>query len=89
VEDHVSPPLKKLLQADGIYTNAEPATPLVRADWAAADIMVNFSPLPDSVKHHDVRDWTDVPSVNDDYANARTTMDKRIDALLTEVANRK
>jgi hypothetical protein len=30
-----------------------------------------------------------VPSVNDDYANARAIMNKRIEALLNEIANRK
>ena len=89
IEDHVSPQLKANLRADGIDTTTEPATALTPADWAAADILVNFNALPASVKHQDVRDWTDVHSVNDDYKNARKTMDKRIDALLTEIANRK
>lgn len=89
IEDHLSPQLKANLQVDGIDTNAERATQLAPADWAAADILVNFNPLPDSVKHEDVRDWSDVPSVNNDYKNARKMMDKRIYALLTEIANRK
>jgi protein-tyrosine-phosphatase len=89
VEDHVSPLLKANLRADGIDTTAERATPLAPADWAEADILVNFNPLPASVNHKDIRDWTDVPSVNDDYANARAIMNKRIEALLNEIANRK
>lgn len=89
VEDHVSPQLKANLRADGINTNAEPATQLAPADWAAADILVNFNPLPVSVKHDDVRDWSDLPSVNDDYANARTILEQRIDTLLTEIGNPK
>ena len=88
VEDHLSSELKQALRADGIDTKAEPALVLTPADWAAADILVKFNPLPASIAHEDVRDWTDVPSVNDDYANARVTLDKRIDALLTEVATR-
>jgi protein-tyrosine-phosphatase len=86
LEDHASPELKQRLRADGIDTSAEPAMPLAPADWAAADILVNFNPLPTSVEHNDVRDWSDVPSVNDDYENARAVLDKRIDALLTELA---
>lgn len=89
VEDHVSPQLKANLRADGIDTITEPVTALIPADWAAADILVNFNQLPASVNHKDVRDWTDVPSVNDDYASARAIMNKRIDALLTEIGNRK
>ena len=88
VEDHVSPQLRANLSADGIDTTAEPTTLLAPADWVAADILVNFNPLPASVNHKDVRDWTDVPSVNDNYANARAIMDKRIDALLTEISDR-
>jgi protein-tyrosine-phosphatase len=86
VEDHISPELRQKLIADGINTNAEAATPLKPADWVAADILVNFNPLPASVKHKDVRDWSDVPSVNDDYENARALMNERIDALLSEIA---
>ncbi len=89
VEDHVSPQLRANLLADSIDTTTEPATPLASVDWLTADILVNFNPLPGSVNHKDVRNWTDVPSVNDDYANARAIMDKRIDLLLTEIANRK
>jgi protein-tyrosine-phosphatase len=89
VTDHVSPELRARLSADGIDTTTEPAMPLESSDWAAADVLVNFNPLPASVDHKDVRDWTDVPSVNDDYINARAVMDKRIDELLTEIANRK
>ncbi len=89
VEDHVSPELRQRLRADGIDSTAEPAMPLKPQDWAAADILVNFNPLPASINHPDIRDWTDVPSVNDDYENARTIMNNRIEALLTDVAKRR
>jgi len=88
IEDHISPELRQKLLNDGIITTAEPAMPLQPADWASADILVNFNPLPESVTHKDVRDWSDVPSVNDDYANARSLMTKRIDALLSEIAGK-
>lgn len=88
VEDHISPELRQKLIADGINTTAEPAMPLEPADWATADILVNFNPLPASVKHKDVRDWSDVPSVNGEYTNACTLMNERIDALLSEIAVR-
>lgn len=89
IADHVSPKLKQNLLADNINTAAEPALPLQPEDWAVADILVNFNPLPKSVVHGDVRDWSDVPSVNDDYANAMAVMDERIDKLLKELAARK
>lgn len=86
VEDHISPELKQKLLHDRIDTTTEPARPLERSDWTAADILVKFNPLPASVEHNDVRDWSDLPSVNDDYANARDILDDRIDALLAEIA---
>ncbi len=89
VEDHVSPQLEANLRAAGIDTAIEPAKKLTYSDWATADILVNFNPLPASVKTPDIRDWTDVPSVNDDYANAMAVIKQRIDALLNEIANRK
>jgi protein-tyrosine-phosphatase len=88
IADHVSPELRQKLLADGIDSTAEPAMPLSPSDWALADILLNFNPLPASVEHKDARDWSDVPSVNDDYVNARALMSKRIDALLSEIAVR-
>jgi protein-tyrosine-phosphatase len=85
IEDHLSPELKQKLRADGINTNAEPPRALTPADWAAADILVYFNPLPASVQHKDIRDWTDVSSVNDDYASAKCDMIAYIDALLDEL----
>jgi len=89
IEDHVSPKLKQQLRADGINTTTEPAMPLQLTDWTTSDILVNFNPLPSAVVHEDARDWSDLPSVNDDYFNARAILDERIDALLTEIANKK
>ena len=85
IEDHLSVEVKQKLRADGIDTNAEPALPLKPADWAAADILVYFNPLPPSVRHEDIRDWSDVSSVNDDYASAKCDMLAHIDALLNEL----
>ena len=87
LEDHVSEELQKNLRADGINSTADPAQVLAREDWRDADILVNFNPLPPSVDHADVRDWSDIPSVNSDYKNARKILNKRIDALLDEIAS--
>jgi hypothetical protein len=85
IEDHVSPELKAKLHRDGINTQAEPALVLSQADWSTADILINFNPLPSSVEHGDIRDWSDLPSVNNDYENARIILDRRIDDLITEL----
>jgi Low molecular weight phosphotyrosine protein phosphatase len=86
IEDHISPELRQKLLADGIDTTAESARTLIPSDWAAADIMVIFNPLPTSINHADVRNWSDVPSVNGDYVNALALIVQRIDLLLTEIA---
>ena len=86
IEDHLSSQLKQWLRHDGIDTASELAKPLTPADWARTDILVYFNPLPLSVSHKDIRDWSDLPSVNDDYVNARTVLNQRIDALLAEIA---
>jgi protein-tyrosine-phosphatase len=85
LEDHISPELRQKLVADGIYTTADPVKVLGAADLKAADILVRFNPLPESAVHPDIRDWSDLPSVNDDYGNARKILDQRIDKLLDEI----
>jgi protein-tyrosine-phosphatase len=89
IEDHVSPELRQKLNADNLDTRSVKPQALVQADVQSADILVKFNPLPADIRHSDVRDWTDTPSVNDDYPNARRVMDERIDALIAEIAKRK
>jgi Low molecular weight phosphotyrosine protein phosphatase len=87
LEDHISPDLRRKLVADGIDSAAEPAKVLGAADLKVADILVRFNPLPAGAVHPDIRDWSDLPSVNDDYANARNILDARIDKLLDEIVS--
>ena len=88
IEDHVSPGLKLQLAADGIDPGADPYQVLTEQDWQRADILVWFNPLPTEVKHRNMRDWSDLPSFNDSFAIARPILDRRIDALLDELAHR-
>lgn len=85
VEDHITPPLRQRLTADGIDPAADTARVLSPRDWRHADIVVIFNALPPEIKPADLRDWTDTPSVTDDYAKARAVLDSRIDALLDEI----
>jgi Low molecular weight phosphotyrosine protein phosphatase len=85
LEDHISPELRSKLVADRIDSAAEPAQVLGAADLKAADMLVRFNPLPAGVVHPDIRDWSDLPSVNDDYSNARKILDERLDMLLDEI----
>ena len=87
LEDHISSELRSKLVADGIDSTAEPAQVLGADDLKAANTVVRFNPLPLSAVHPDIRDWSDLPSVNDNYSDARKILDERIDKLLDEIAS--
>jgi protein-tyrosine-phosphatase len=88
LEDHISSQLQIRLQSDKIDPMADLPKTLSRRDWVKADIVVAFNPLPAEITHLDVRDWTDLPSVNENYSEARMVLDKRIDSLLDEIQKR-
>ncbi len=85
IEDHISPPLRQRLLADGVDPSSDAPQILAPKDWRQADILVAFNLLPNSVKPAKMLDWTDMPSFNDDYDNAIATLDRRIDDLLDEI----
>ena len=85
IENHISPPLRQKLLKDGIDPTADTPKILSNKDLRHVDVLVAFYPLPPGVKPANIRDWTDMPSFNDDYANARATLDSRIDSLLDEI----
>lgn len=85
LEDHVSPQLRTRLNSDGIDPGVEPARTLSESDWRHADLVIVFNPLPKDAKPRDLRDWTDLPSFNEDYDHARLVLDQRIEALLDEI----
>jgi hypothetical protein len=86
IENHISPQLGERLHADGIDPATDAPNILLPRDWRNADILVAFNPLPPKVKFTNIRDWTDMPSFNEDYVNARATLDRWIDSLLDEIA---
>lgn len=88
LENHISPDLLRKLLADQIDTRADVPKRLRKSDWAGADIVVAFNALPVTVKRSGIRDWSDLPSVNEDYAKARAILDVRINALLDEIRAR-
>lgn len=86
IEDHVSPQLAGALAADGVNLRREPPQTLAQADIDWADIAVAFD-LPLSMRApRPVLDWTDTPSLNDRYADAKALLATRIRALLDEIA---
>jgi protein-tyrosine-phosphatase len=84
--EHLSAAARTSMAADGIDPARDPLRKLAPADLRRADIVVIFNPLPMKLATRPVRDWAATPSVNDDYANARPELDRRIDALLDEIA---
>jgi Low molecular weight phosphotyrosine protein phosphatase len=87
IEDHIAPPLRDTLDAEGIDPRRDGFAVLSARDVRSADIVVTFTPLPYPARTS--LDWSDVPSVNDRYAVARADLDRRIDALLDTIAARK
>ena len=88
IEDHLTHELRQRLTADRIDPTAEPAQVLKSRDWQRATLVVAFNPLPLEVPREKVRDWTDLPSITDDYANTRAILDRRLEAMIDELASR-
>jgi protein-tyrosine-phosphatase len=84
--EHLAAAARASMAADGIDPARDPLRKLARADLRKADIVVVFNPLPLKLATRPIRDWAATPSVNDDYASARPELDRRIDALLDEIA---
>ena len=85
-EEHMSPALALAVQKDGIDTHTEPVRKLAAADVERADVVIFFDKLPPGFAPADLRDWSDLPSMNADYPAARAVLMERIDRLLDEAA---
>jgi len=86
--DHVSPALAVALASDGLDVRREPVRQLEVADLRDADVIVVFTPLPSRFGSWPVRDWTDVPSMNERYADAQRALLEKLDQLAAEIARR-
>ena len=84
-EDHMTPTLAAALKADNIDISNEPVLALTAADLKAADIIVIFNPLPAALGTWPARDWSDLPSMNENYTAARANLIPRLAALLDEL----
>jgi protein-tyrosine-phosphatase len=85
-QEHMSGDLRLALRKDGINVRADPLRPLAPVDARRADVLVFFDNLPPWIRTSDRRDWTDLPSMNSDYAAARSDLIGRIDRLLDEIS---
>ena len=85
IEDHISPPLRQRLDAEGIDSRRDGFAVLAPGDVRAADIVVTFASLPARFRPRRVLDWTALPSVNDAWPAARADLDLWIDRLLDTI----
>lgn len=86
-EEHLPDDLRARLLAEGVDPKAEPLRKLSQADLDAADLVVFFDPLPPGLKVSKAQDWTAVPSMIARYPDARADLDRRIAALLGQLAH--
>lgn len=83
-EDHVSPALAAQLRADGIGPRSDIARDVHSDDVAKADLIVAFDDATKARGLERAEAW-DIPSWNDQYANAKGALAPKIDALLDRI----
>ena len=81
-EEHLPALIKDKLLLDHIDPAAEPLRQVRQADLDAADRVIAFDKLPPTLHAPKAEDWTDVPSILNDYESARTELDRRIESLV-------
>jgi protein-tyrosine-phosphatase len=87
-QQHITPELLGRLAKDGINPAAEPLRKLGKKDIAAADLVIAFDRLPTEYRPRRLEDWSDLPSMLNDYDHARADLDARIDGLLSRLSRR-
>jgi protein-tyrosine-phosphatase len=87
-ERHLPEETRRTLAAEGIDPTAEPLQQLEAADIEQADLVIFFDKLPAGYAPKQYRDWSDLPSIVNDYRDARASLDRRIDRLLHELAGK-
>ena len=87
-EDHMSSELLAATQADGIDPKAEPAQALTVDDLRDADVVIFFDRPPSIAAASKALDWTDVPSMNADYAGTRAMILARGEGVLDQLAKK-
>jgi protein-tyrosine-phosphatase len=85
-EEHLPADVRERLTREGVDLASEPLQKLTQADLDQADVVVLFDKLPASFTATNVQDWTDLPSILNSYRDARTELDRRIDALVLRIS---
>lgn len=84
IEDHVSAALAEKLEAEGINTRSEIARDLQPGDLARADVVIAFDDAAKAPGMERSEAW-DIPSWNENYADAKAALVPKVDALLDRV----
>jgi protein-tyrosine-phosphatase len=84
-EDHLTRELRDRMRSDAIDVKSEPVRKLTASDVKRSDLVVFFNMLPTAVQPKATRDWTDVPSVVNDYDRALAVMREKISGLLDDL----
>jgi protein-tyrosine-phosphatase len=87
-EAHLPAAIRSRLLLDHLDPEAQPLRKLSQADLDAADKVIIFDKLPAELRTAKAEDWTDLPSIVNDYPKARAALDRRIEHLLTQVQRR-
>jgi protein-tyrosine-phosphatase len=85
-QQHITAELLSRLTKDGINPAAEPLKRLGPEDIAAADLVIAFDKLPAEYHPKNFEDWSDLPSMVNDYDHARAILEARIDGLLDRIS---
>jgi len=85
-ELHLPEEIRRTLARDGIDPTAEPIQRLAAADIHGADLVIFFDELPARYTPKHSLDWTDLPSIVNNYRAARQSLDQRIDQLLKQLS---
>ena len=85
-EAHLPSEIAATLLAEGIEPARDGLHRLLPIDVESADVVVYFNPMPAGFRAPRMLDWTAVPSVNQSYDAARADLNRRIEALLDELA---
>lgn len=88
-QQHITPELLNHLTKDGINPAAEPLRKLGPEDIAGADLVIAFDKLPAEYHPRRLEDWSELPSMVNDYDHARAELDSRIDTLLDRLSQRR
>lgn len=85
-QQHITPELLSRLTKDGINSAAEPLRKLGPDDIAGADLVIALDKLPAEYHPRRLEDWSDLPSMVNDYDHARAALDLRIDKLVERLS---